>query len=228
MPAADPHPIRACVFDAYGTLFDVGSAAARCADALGEAAPRLAALWRDKQLQYTWLRTVQDRHSDFWRVTGEALDFALDGLGLADRGLRDRLMQLYLTPDAYPDVRTAVERLRGAGLVTAILSNGAPKMLAAAVGHAGLAALFDRVLSVEEVGVYKPHPEVYRLACERLGAAAEEIAFASSNGWDAWAASAFGMRAVWCNRARQPHERLPGAPQHEIRSLGELPGLLGV
>lgn len=226
MPAADLHPIRACVFDAYGTLFDVGSAAAACVEALGEAAPRLAALWRDKQLQYTWLRTVQGDHADFWQVTGEALDFALAALGLAGR-LRDRLMQLYLALDAYPDVRAAVERLRGARLVTAILSNGAPEMLAAAVGHAGLAALFDQVLSVEGVGVYKPHPKVYRLACERLGVAAEEIAFVSSNGWDAWAASAFGMRAIWCNRAGQPRERLPGSPQHEIRSLGELPGLLG-
>lgn len=227
MPAADPLGLRACVFDAYGTLFDVGSAAASCAEALGGSAPRLAALWRDKQLQYTWLRAVQDRHADFWQVTGEALDFALDALGLAGRGLRDRLMQLYLAPDAYPDVRAAVERLRGAGLVTAILSNGAPKMLGTAVEHAGLAALFDQVLSVEEVGVYKPHPRVYRLACERLGVAAEEIGFVSSNGWDAWAASAFGMRAIWCNRASQPRERLPGAPQHEIRSLVELPALLG-
>jgi 2-haloacid dehalogenase len=226
MRAANRRDIRACVFDAYGTLFDVGSAAARCAEALGDHTSRLAALWRDKQLQYTWLRTLQHRHADFWQVTGEALDFALDALGLADRGLREPLMQLYLTLDAYPEVRATIEQLRGAGLATAILSNGAPAMLAAAVGHAGLAHLFDPVLSVEEVGVYKPHAKVYRLACDRLGLAAGEIAFVSSNGWDAWAASAFGMHAMWCNRSDQPRERLPGGPEYEIRSLAELPPLL--
>jgi 2-haloacid dehalogenase len=192
-----------------------------------EAASRLAALWRDKQLQYTWLRALQGRHADFWQVTGEALDFALDALGLADPELRRRLMQLYLTLDAYPDAAGTVRRLRDAGLATAILSNGSPAMLAAAVEHAGLAPLFDHVLSVEEVGVYKPHPKVYQLACDRLGLAADAILFVSSNGWDAWAASAFGMRAVWCNRSGQPPERLPGAPDHEIRSLAELPALVG-
>ena len=219
--------IRACVFDAYGTLFDVASAAQRCADALGaEAVPRLAALWRDKQLQYTWLRAVQNRHADFWQVTGEALDFALDALGIADPDLRDRLMQLYLALDAYPEAPAALRQLRAAGFATAILSNGSPAMLAAAVEHAGLADLFDHVLSVEAVGVYKPHPKVYQLACERLGLAAGAIAFVSSNGWDAWAASAFGMRAAWCNRQALARERLPGAPDREIHSLAELPDLL--
>ncbi len=137
------------------------------------------------------------------------------------------LMQLYLEPDAYPEAAGTLQLLRAAGLATAILSNGAPDMLAAAVAHAGLTGIFDHVLSVEEVGVYKPHPSVYRLALDRLGFGAAEIAFVSSNGWDAWAAAAFGMRAVWCNRQGQPRERLPGAPSAEIRSLAELPPLLG-
>ena len=124
--------ILACVFDAYGTLFDVASAALRCADELAGMAPRLSMLWRDKQLQYTWLRAVQGRHADFWQVTGDALDFALESLGLADPSLRERLMQLYLTLDAYPDVPEVLRPLRGAGLATAILSNGSPAMLAAA------------------------------------------------------------------------------------------------
>jgi len=219
--------IRACVFDAYGTLFDVTSAAQGCAAALGaEVAPRLAALWRDKQLQYSWLRAVQNRHADFWQVTGDALDFALDALRIADSGLRDQLMQFYWTLDAYPEVLAALRQLRDAGFPTAILSNGSPTMLAAAVAHAGLADLFDHVLSVEAVGVYKPHPKVYQLACDRLGLAAEAIVFVSSNGWDAWAASAFGMRAVWCNRQRLTRDRLPGAPDREISSLAELPDLL--
>jgi 2-haloacid dehalogenase len=220
--------LRACVFDAYGTLFDVASAAARCADTLGDAAPRLAGLWRDKQLQYSWLRALQGRHADFWQVTGDALDFALDALSLSERDLRERLMQLYLTLDAYPEVADVLRRLRAAGTAAAILSNGTPAMLAAAVDHAGLKGAFDHVLSVEQVGVYKPHPRVYQLACDRLGLAAGAIAFVSSNGWDAWAASAFGMRAVWCNRSGQPHERLPGAPVGEVRSLAELPARFAV
>jgi|SRR5215472_3792082 2-haloacid dehalogenase len=218
--------IRACVFDAYGTLFDVASAAQRCSEALGEVAPRLAALWRDKQLQYSWLRAVQRRHADFWQVTGDALDFALDALGIADPGLRERLMSLYLALDAYPEAPAVLRQLRDAGYATAILSNGSPAMLAAAVEHAGLSEMLDHVLSVEELGAYKPHPSVYQLACDRLGLTAGAIAFVSSNGWDAWAASAFGMRVFWCNRQRQTRERLPGNPDHEGRSLGELPALL--
>ncbi|HEY1261576.1 MAG TPA: haloacid dehalogenase type II [Stellaceae bacterium] len=224
------HPlvgIRACVFDAYGTLFDVASAARRAADDLGDAATALAALWRDKQLQYSWLRAVQGRHTDFWQVTGDALDFALDAMGLVDHDRRHRLMQLYRELDAYPEAAGTLQRLRTAGLPTAILSNGTSDMLAAAVAHAGLGGLFDHVLSVEEVGVYKPHPRVYQFALDRLRLRAPEIAFVSSNGWDGWAAAAFGLRAIWCNRQGQPHERLPGAPAAEIRSLAELPPLLG-
>ena len=220
--------IRGCVFDAYGTLFDVASGVQRCADVLSDRAARLAALWRDKQLQYSWLRAVQDRHADFWQVTADALDFALDSLRVTDAALRARLMQHYLTLDAYPDVPPALRELRDRGLTTAILSNGSPAMLAAAVTGSGLGNLVDQVLSVEEVGVYKPDRRVYQLAVDRLALPAAEIVFISSNGWDAWAASAFGMKVVWCNRSGQTRERLPGAPDHEIRSLAELPPLLEI
>jgi 2-haloacid dehalogenase len=198
----------------------------RCADVLGDAVPRLSPLWRDKQLQYTWLRAVQGRHADFWQVTGDALDFALESLGLADPSLRERLMQLYLTLDAYPDAPEVLRQLRGAGLATAILSNGSPAMLAAVVRNARLGDLLDHVLSVEEAGVYKPHPRIYQLAVDRLAIPPQEIAFISSNGWDAWAGSAFGMRVIWCNRQSQTRERLPGAPDREIQFLSELPPLV--
>ena len=135
-------------------------------------------------------------------------------------------MQLYLTLDAYPDAPEVLQQLRGAGFATAILLNGSPAMLAAVVGNARLGGLLDQVLSVEEAGVYKPHPRVYQLAVDHLAVPPREIAFISSNGWDAWAASAFGMRAIWCNRQSQSRERLPGAPDREIRSLAELPALL--
>jgi 2-haloacid dehalogenase len=218
--------IRACVFDAYGTLFDMSSSAQHCDDALAGAAQRLASLWRDKQLQYTWLRTIEGRHADFWQVTGAALDFALAALEIDDTELRGRLMDGYLTLEPHPDAVAAARAVRDAGIAAAILSNGTPAMLAAIIGGAGLASLLDPVLSVEEVGVFKPHPRVYQLACDRLGLAAGAILFVSSNGWDAWAASAFGMRVVWCNRQGLARERLPGTPDHEVRSLAELPALL--
>jgi 2-haloacid dehalogenase len=226
MTAEPLQGVRACVFDAYGTVFDFTSAAARCTDALGGEAARLTALWRDKQLQYSWLRAAQGRHADFWQVTGDALDFALETLGLTEPGLRDRLIQLYLALDPFTEVPETLRRLRAAGLSTAILSNGSPEMLTAAVENAGLAGLFDPVLSVELVGVYKPHPKVYRLACDRLGLDAGAILFVSPNAWDVHAASAFGMTTVWCNRYGQRRERLPGRPDREIGSLAELPPLL--
>jgi len=219
--------IKACLFDAYGTLFDFAAAARGCRDVLGADADTLTALWRDKQLQYTWLRSLEGHYADFWQVTGDALDFALETLGIDRPGLRDRLMTLYLTLATFPEVPATLRRLRQAGLRTAILSNGSRKMLDAAVTGNKLEALLDAVLSVDEVGVYKTHPKVYRLAVDRLGVPAAAIAFQSSNAWDAWAASAFGMRVVWCNRYGQRRERLPGNPDREIRTLAELPPLVG-
>jgi 2-haloacid dehalogenase len=219
--------VRACVFDAYGTLFDYASAAERCRDALGDKFSALTVLWRDKQLQYTWLRSLQGSHADFWRVTGDALDYALEALEIDDAPLRTRLMQLYLTLDCFADVPDALARVKAAGLKTAILSNGSPAMLRAVVDNAKLGRLFDAVLSVEEVGVFKTHSAVYQLALDRLGVDAAAVSFQSSNAWDAYAASAFGMRVVWCNRYGQIRERLPGSPDREIRSLAELPALVG-
>ena len=220
--------IEACVFDAYGTLFDFASAAARCQELPKDKAAALTSLWRDKQLHYSWLRGLQNRHADFWQVTGDALDFALETLGMADPALRDRLMQLYRELATFPEVPGVLERLKRGGCRIAILSNGSPPMLEAAVESAGIGHLLDAVLSVEEAGVYKPHPRVYQLALDRLGLDAAAIAFQSSNAWDAHAASAFGMRVVWCNRYGQRRERLPGAPDAEIKTLAELPELLGL
>jgi 2-haloacid dehalogenase len=219
--------IRACVFDAYGTLFDYASAASACRDVLGDRIGPLTLLWREKQLQYAWLRSLQGKHADFWQVTGDALDYALETLGIASDALRARLMNLYLALETFPEVLEMLRRLKHAKVKSAILSNGAPKMLAAAVEHAKIGPLLDAVLSIEEVGIYKPHPKVYQLAVDRLGIPAQAIAFLSSNGWDAYAASAFGMRVVWCNRYGHSRERLPGAPDREIKSLAELPALLG-
>lgn len=222
----EPLAVRACVFDAYGTLFDFASAAAQCRDVLGDKAGPLAALWRDKQLQYTWLRSLQGLHVDFWQVTGDALDFTLETMGFTDAKLRDRLMNLYRALDCFPEVLDVLRRLKAEGYATAILSNGSPSMLADVVAGSNLGDLIDHVLSVEEAGVFKTHPSVYRLAVDRLGVPASSIAFMSSNAWDAHAASAFGMRVVWCNRYGQRRERLPGTPDREIKTLAELPALI--
>ncbi len=231
MPA-DPAPrlpgIRACVFDAYGTLFDVHSPAERLRTELGPKADALSAAWRTKQLEYTWLRSLMGRHADFWHVTGEALDFALADTAIRDDDLRERLMVEYLHLQAYPEVSVTLEVLRAAGLKTAILSNGAPAMLSSATGSAGLDGRLDAVLSVEEVGVFKPHPAVYQLAVDRLGVPREAICFVSSNGWDVAGAAVFGFRVAWLNRAARTPERLPGAPEAEITALDALPQLLGL
>lgn len=219
--------IRACVFDAYGTLFDFSSAVARCSDIPEEKRASLTPLWRDKQLQYTWLRTLQGRYADFWQVTGDALDFTLDSLDIARPALRAQLMELYLTLPTFAEVPGVLRQLRQAGFTTAILSNGTPEMLDAAVRAAGIGELLDAVLSADAVQQFKTHPRVYEYALTQLGLQAHEVCFQSSNAWDAYAASAFGMRVVWCNRYGQRRERLPGHPDQEVLSLTELPPLLG-
>jgi len=233
MPA---HPsftgIEACVFDAYGTLFDVNSAVAQCRGKFPDPdsqADKTSEIWRTKQLQYTWLRAVQNRHVDFWQVTGDALDFALESVlgNLGPAGLRAALMESYLTLDAYPEVLGVLRTLKARGLKTAVLSNGSPEMLEKVCERSGVGQLMDAVLSVEEVGVYKPHPSVYQLSVDRLGVPLERISFQSSNAWDASAASAFGFRVAWINRFGQARERLPGSPDAELRTLDGLPPLLG-
>lgn len=220
--------IKACVFDAYGTLFDVHSAVGRHQARIGDSADAVSALWRGKQLEYTWLRSLMGRHVDFRRVTGDALDYAFDAYGIDDAALREDLMQAYMSLDAYPEVTSVLETLRGAGYRTAILSNGSPDMLEAAVDSAGIGDLLDANLSVEEVGIFKPDPRVYRLAVDRLGVPAAGISFQSSNAWDAVGAATFGFQVAWVNRFGQRRERLTAEPQAEISDLNQLLGVLGI
>ncbi len=218
--------VRACVFDAYGTLFDFASAAARVSDLLGDKTAAVSALWRDKQLQYTWLRALQGRHAPFMQVTTDALDFTLATHGIDNPAARARLLEAYRTLDCFPEVPGVLRQLKSAGFETAILSNGTHGMLADAMSAAGITEFIDHALSVDEVGVFKTHPRVYQLALERLKVPASAISFQSSNGWDAYAASDFGMRVVWCNRYAQQPERLPGHPNQVIQTLEALPSLL--
>lgn len=220
--------IGACVFDAYGTLFDVNAAAARCRDELDGKADALSEIWRTKQLNYTWLRSLMGTFVDFWHVTGDALDYAMETLEIADPALRARLMELYLNLDCYAEVPAMLDALKGAELKTAILSNGSMTMLESAVVKAELTHRLDSVLSVDSLKVFKPDPRVYQMAVDRLDIPAENICFMSSNAWDAAGAAHFGFNVVWVNRFGQRPEGLPGKPVAEISTLSELPGLLGL
>lgn len=219
--------IKACVFDAYGTLFDIHAPTAAIADKLGDKAQPLSDMWRTKQLQYTWLRSLMDAHTDFWRVTGDGLDYALAAHDIDDPDIRQRLMDLYLTLDAYPNAVSTLQKLKDAGYATGILSNGSPEMLESAVKNSGLAPLIDQVMSVEDVGIFKPSSRVYQLAVDRMDVLPREICFVSANAWDASGAADFGFKVAHLNRFDQPAEKLPGVPKAVMSSLSDLPPLLG-
>ncbi|MCI2400265.1 haloacid dehalogenase type II [Aliiroseovarius subalbicans] len=221
-------PITTCIFDAYGTLFDVTAAAREAAaepgnEALADIWPKLAADWRAKQLQYTWLRAVTGEHADFWTVTQNGLDWALEASGLRDPALRERLLQLYWELAAYPEVPAMLAALKDGGFNTAILSNGSPDMLAGAVQSAGLSELLDDSLSVESVGVFKPAAQVYDLVLKRFNCTREQVLFVSSNGWDVSAASGFGFNTIWVNRAGEPMDRLDHKPHEMLHDLTAIP-----
>lgn len=225
--------ITTCIFDAYGTLFDVNAAARSVAAMPGQAGfaavwEGIAADWRAKQLQYTWLRTLTGAHCDFWQVTQDGLDWALERAGQQDPGLRAQLLDLYLALPAYPEAMTMLASLKQAGLARAILSNGSPNMLAAAVTSAGLGDLLDDVLSVEDVGRFKPHPAVYDLVGARFGTSPDQVLFISSNGWDIAGAAAYGFRTIWINRAGDPVDRMPGRPAAIGADLTAVTGQLGI
>ena len=224
-------PITTCVFDAYGTLFDVAAAARQAAAGpefpqLRDKWAELANHWRLKQLQYTWLRAVTHAHADFWEVTQNGLDWALEATGLAnDTALRERLLALYWELQAFPEVPQMLTDLKKAGFNTAILSNGSPGMLDGAVQSAGVGGLLDDVLSVESVGIFKPDSRVYDLVGQRFSCTPAEVLFVSSNGWDAAAATGYGFETTWVNRAGEPMDRLPWTPKHVLCDLTSIPDI---
>lgn len=219
--------VQACVFDAYGTLFNVASPVEKLAGEIGGKATELAPLWRQKQLEYTWLRSLMGVHVDFWHVTREALDYALKKLEINETGLADELMTLYLKLDPYPDAIEGLNAVRKKGKRTAILSNGSPSMLDAIVRHAGADKLFEQVLSVEDVGIYKPSRRVYRLAMQKLAISdAPSICFVSANTWDAQAAAQFGFQVVRIARTPTIDDNIPGRPARVIESLSGLADLV--
>jgi 2-haloacid dehalogenase len=217
--------VNAYVFDAYGTLFDVHAAIVRHRAAAGADADRFSEIWRTKQLEYTWTLTLAGHYVDFWTLTERALDFAFARVPSVDRTLRPKLLDAYLTLDAFPDARAALSALKAKGARLAILTNGTPRMVTAAVAAAGIADLLDAVLSVDTAGRYKPRPEVYALATEALRVKPPDVAFVSSNRWDVMGAVSFGFQAYWINRTRMPDEYADFAPLRQIPSLAMLPDL---
>ena len=225
-------PVTTCVFDAYGTLFDVAAAARVASEQpgqtkLAEVWPKLAADWRAKQLQYTWLRTITGDHIPFWDVTRDALDWAMEASRLADPVLRETLLALYWELPAYKEVPKMLATLKANGFKTAILSNGSPDMLDGAVDFAGVRTWLDAVLSVEDVGVFKPARVVYDMVGAHFVTAPQEVLFVSSNGWDAAGAAGYGFHTAWVNRAGEPMDLLPAKPAHVLDDLTSIPDLAG-
>ena len=219
--------IDACVFDAYGTLFDFAAAAACYKDDLGDKAKPLSDLWRARQLEYSWLRSEMREYVPFWQVIQEALDYTIATLGIQDEKLRQKLLDVYWELNAFPEVPDMLRALKAGGMKTAILTNGSPEMVYRAVENAGIMDLLDETFSVDMVKVYKPHPDVYQMVPDMFDVDATRVCFMYSNAWDAAAAN-FGFRVVWINRYSQPPEKIPETHEHMLPTLEGLPALLGL
>ena len=214
--------IKACIFDAYGTLFDVNAACRELSKEVGDNWEKLASLWRLRQVEYTWLRNSMDEYIDFWQITSDALDYAMETLGIKNNELREELLNLYLKLEAYPEVNDLLKKLKQRGLMTGILSNGSMKMLNSAVDNANIREYLDEILSVEECKIYKPSSKVYDLVKIKMQIGKENVLFFSSNAWDMHAASNYGFKTIWVNRFNAKLERLPGKPIDIVNSLDKI------
>ena len=218
--------ITTCVFDAYGTLFDVNAACRELSKEVGDKWNELSSLWRLRQVEYTWLRNSMKEYIDFWKITSDALDYAMETLNINNIKLRDDLLSLYLELEAYPEVKSILEDIKKRGMKTAILSNGNKKMLERAVTNAKIQHLLDKILSVDDCKVYKPATEVYDLVDKKMGVKKENVLFFSSNAWDMHAASNYGFKTIWVNRFEGKLEKLPGKPDKIINSLEQIEKIL--
>lgn len=214
----------AYVFDAYGTLFDVHAAVRKHADTLGPAGARMSVMWRQKQLEYSWVRSLMGSYSDFWKLTQESLDYALEAsdLGDADSEIRNMLLEAYWKLDCYPEVPATLQKLRNSGARIGILSNGSADMLGSAIESAQISELIDDVFSVDAVKTFKTSPDVYRMVTDSWDESASNISFQSSNRWDIAGANKFGFQTVWINRTAQPDEYKSYSPDRMIAKLDEL------
>ncbi|XDZ66403.1 haloacid dehalogenase type II [Alphaproteobacteria bacterium LSUCC0684] len=214
------------VFDVYGTLLDVDAAAREAAAEPGMSSIKenwapLSAAWRQRQLSYSWLRSLMGEYVDFWQITTNALDVTLEELAISDQAVRERLLQLYTRLSAYDEVTAELTAMKNAGHQLGVLSNGSPSMLENALEGAGIAPLLDQVLSVDAIGIYKPDMRVYAMVTDAYGCAPGDVTFFSSNNWDVAGAGTFGFRTIWVNRAGRIWDDLPRSPDHVVASLEE-------
>jgi 2-haloacid dehalogenase len=217
--------IKAIIFDAYGTLFDVNSAAEKCKNKIGEKWEPFANYWRTTQLEYTWLRSLMGRHQDFWKVTEQSLDKSMKVFQI-DTSMKDELLDLYKVLSTFPEVKETLKKLKEKNYKLAILSNGTPSLLKELVSSNNLESIFDDVLSIEEVKIYKPHPNVYNIPIKKYQIEENQFAYLSSNTWDVSAAGNFGFNAVWVNRNKNIFDNLDYKPITEINNLSDLNNLL--
>ena len=217
---------KACIFDAYGTLFDVNAACRELSLDVGDKWQDLASLWRLRQVEYTWLRNSMNEYVDFWEITANALDYAMEVLNIKNKKLRDELLELYLNLEAYPEVKEVLEKLRDKKYKTGILSNGSMQMLNSAVKNANIENLLDVVISVEECEIYKPSRKVYDLVEIKTDIHKDKVTFFSSNAWDMHAAANYGFKTIWVNRFDGILEKLPGKPSAIVKSLNNIDEIL--
>ena len=212
---------KAIVFDAYGTLFDVNSAAEKCKDKIGDQWETFANYWRTTQLEYTWLRSLMKRHKDFWQITEDSLDKSMLTFKI-DKSMRNELLNLYKELSTFPEVKSVLEELKKKSIKLAILSNGTPSLLSNLVKNSNLENLFDDVFSIEEVKIYKPDPKVYDIPINKYKVKKEEITFLSANTWDVSGGGNYGYNAIWVNRSNNVFDKLDYTPKYEVKNLKEL------
>ena len=212
---------KAIVFDAYGTLFDVNSAAEKCKDKIGGKWETFANYWRTTQLEYTWLRSLMKRHKDFWQITEDSLDKSMLTFKI-DKSMRNELLNLYKELSIFPEVKSVLEELKKKSIKLAILSNGTPSLLSNLVKNSNLENLFDDVFSIEEVKIYKPDPKVYDIPINKYKVKKEEITFLSANTWDVSGGGNYGYNAIWVNRSNNVFDKLDYTPKYEVKNLKEL------
>ena len=213
--------IKVCVFDAYGTLFDVNSAAAKCKEKLGSKWEGFANAWRTTQLEYTWLRSLMKKHKNFWEITEDSLDHTMEAFKIK-KEMRNELLDLYKKLSPYPEVKECLEELKNKKIIMAILSNGTPELLKGLVESNNIQNYFDNIFSIESVGVYKPDSRVYEMPIKQYGCKPENICFMSSNTWDISGGGVFGYNAVWINRFNKAFDKLGYKPKFVINNLKEL------
>ena len=213
--------IKAIIFDAYGTLFDVNSAAEKCKDKIGEKWENFANYWRTTQLEYTWLRSLMKRHKNFWQITEDSLDKSMNIFNI-DKSMRNELLKLYKTLNTFPEVKDVLNKLKEKNYKLAILSNGTPALLNDLVKSNNLESIFDDIFSIEEVKIYKPDAKVYDIPVKKYQIQKNEIAFLSANTWDVSGAGNYGYNAIWVNRNNNIFDNLDYKPKNEIKNLKHL------